>query len=408
MNDNNVFSSHSETISVLVHTESFFNDIIALDWFMNANKLKSINIYFMPILADDIDVPVVTGVYTNNEVGCRVQTSIVFDDCSSVLYVHGYSKNNFDDETYYAETEKYVIKGDLSTDMFDYIVVKNKENQNDGNVIPVLDFNECKEVLRLFLVYKKDFAITEYRCVDETFYYIYRHKQIFSKFQNFWSATWSKNGMHDWEVALDNRLWLMTICFDNCKIEALKEQNNVTVMQLKYHISYLLLLVTGTLDNLAWLINNLYELKIEEGDRRKIDLIKSAFKKIVKKKSLELFNFFDSDLFDDKIFAIRELRDRIVHRDFVEIVRGDDSSSLWMDNIVYNKLKVAGFPDEKIKIKTLNGCFIDTLSFVNFIENVIVEMVDNILSIISREIYKSEEKYEMWEFLGLPCTPYVL
>ena len=207
---------------------------------------------------------------------------------------------------------------------------------------------------------------------------------------------------------MDNRLWLMSICFDNCKIEALKKQNNVTVMHLKYHISYLLLLMTGTLDNLAWLINNLYELKIEEDDRKKIDLIKNAFKNKVKTKSLELFDFLNSDSIADKILAIRELRDRIVHRDFMKIVRGDNDSSLWMDNIVYNKLKVAGFSEDKIKVKTKDWCFIDILDFISFVETVIIKMVDNILNIISREIYKSEEKYEMWKFLELPHEPYVL
>lgn len=409
MSCNNVFSNNADTISILVHTESYLDDTSVLEWFVNANKLKGINVYFMPVLTTDVKVPVTTGTYVNITANGRVHTSIELDDFSGILYVHKYSNIELDDEIYFEETEKHVIKGDISFDMFNYIVFENKENINDKNGVPVLDFEECKAVLRLFLVHKKDFAITEHSHIDETFYYIYRHKQIFSEFQNFWSAVCNGNGLNDWADALDNRLWLMAICFDNCKIEALKHQNNVTVMQLKYHISYLLLLITGTLDNLAWLINNLYELKIEEDDRKKIDLIKKAFKNIVKNKSLKLFDFLDSDLFDDKILAIRELRDRIVHRDFMKIVRSDiDSSSLWMDNIVYDKIKVAGFSEDKIKIKTKEWCFIDTLDFINFVENIIVEIVNNILNIISREIYKSEEKYEIWSFLDLPNKPYVL
>ena len=92
----------------------------------------------------------------------------------------------------------------------------------------------------------------------------------------------------------------------------------------------------------------------------------------------------------------------------MKIVRGDKDSSLWIDNIVYNKLKVAGFSEEKIKIKTKDWCFIDTLDFICFVENIIIEIVDNILNIISREIYKFEENYEMWKFLELPHKPYIL
>ena len=215
MSINNVFSNNSDTISILVHTESYLKNISALEFLVNANKLKRINVYFLPVLSRDVDVPVTTGSYTNIKVNCRVHTSINFKNYSEIIHIHKYSTNELDEEAYYKETEEHIVNGEISTDTFNYIVVENKEDQDDINAIPVIDFDTCKEVLRLFLIHKKDFAITEHSHIDETFYYIYRHKQIFSEFQNFWSAICNGKGLNDWADALDNRLWLMSICFDN-------------------------------------------------------------------------------------------------------------------------------------------------------------------------------------------------
>ena len=102
---NNVFSNHLDTISILVHTESYLEDTSVLEWFVNANKLNVINVYFMPVLASDVEVPVPTGTYVNIKTNGRVHTSIELDDCSGILYVHEYSKNELDDEIYFKETE---------------------------------------------------------------------------------------------------------------------------------------------------------------------------------------------------------------------------------------------------------------------------------------------------------------
>ena len=111
----------------------------------------------------------------------------------------------------------------------------------------------------------------------------------------------------------------MTICFDQCKIEAYKSQNNTTVMYLKYHLSHLLLLITGTFDNLAWIINNQYDLKLH---RMKIDLRGKDFKEAVENRSPEIHEILTDEEIVAIIDAIRELRDRIVHRDFIKAIRG--------------------------------------------------------------------------------------
>src|SRR5699024_6972640 len=123
------------------------------------------------------------------------------------------------------------------------------------------------------------FWLTEHASCGETLYYIYYHKKLFAAFQTFWSACVASGNLSEWEGALDDRLLLFSVCLDQAKIEAYKDQNNTTAMYLKYHVAYLLLLITGTLDNIAWLINNLYNMGMEENERNKVDLLSKDFRK---------------------------------------------------------------------------------------------------------------------------------
>lgn len=367
-----------EIISVLVHTKSYIENMEAIQYFCNATKIDSIEIYFMPPLEEKENVPVKAGKYTQ------------------------YSKEN------------RKINGRIKAELFDYIVCEEQEKKKDSCLTPVISYAECKEILRLFLVERKEFLVTEELRIDETFYYTYRHKYLFHELQNFWTKVCESGVIDDWSDALDNRLELMSICLDKCKIEALKPQNNCTVMHLKYHISYLLLLITGTFDNLAWLINNLYSLGLEEKNRQKIDLLKGTFKNYVKTKSLELYKIMSEDGFDHKIKAIRELRDRIVHRDFLQAVRGGnhkseyDTSYLYLDLSAYQLLRQAGFESTTVSIKIGDNVCVDMMSFVNFAEQLVVHIVNSLLKVIAKEIYDSEENIVLWKMFDFPEKPYVL
>ena len=405
----NVFSDDKSQLSVLVHTASFVSSPEKIQYFNDANKLKSIRVFFMPIISVRNENRFETGEYKHHREQTMVLSSLSFPLCSSIVSIHHTVKLDATDAELSMLTEENILQGKIASDLFDYIVTGSAFTAS-GNV-PVVDFARCKEIMRLFLVYKGTFFVSEHIKIDETFYYIYRHKVVFSELQNFWSASLNANRLDDWIDALDNRLTLMTIAFDKCKIEANKRQNNCTIMYLKYHISYLLLLATGTFDNLAWLINNLYALNLQ---RMKIDIRKDEFKKAIKTVCPPIYEKITTSQFEDKVDAIRKLRDRIVHRDFFQMARSEinreglDKSYMHLDASALALLLNGGFPESAVAIKTQNESWIDVLAFIEFVESTTVEIVNYTVKILAKEIYHSENKWCIWKLMKLPCAPYVL
>lgn len=407
----NIFSNNSDQVSLLIYTESFLEEDASFLYFNNANKLNIIQVFYMPLLCTPShDLPVLTGTYRSWCQDNRNFTSIIFPECSGIVseyYPANPDATDFDNNKL---AEKNLLMGNSFSDLFDYIVCSDSWCQRHKDFVAVISFSECKEILRLFLIMKKNFAINANLVCDETLYYIYHHKELFSEFQNFWSACVANGSISDWTVALDNRLLLFSICVDNAKIEAYKVQNNTTAMHLKYHISYLLLLITGTFDNLAWLINNLYGLELE---RLKIDLLKKEFCQNIKCKSVRIYEILSNDDLISRIEAIRELRDKIVHRDFIQTVssRGADGNFqnyLWVDKTVNDKMVKAKFPSDGFFIQTKNESALDIVKFINFLTNIAVEIVNDILKTIADEIYQSQHQYIVWKLFNFPEKPYIL
>lgn len=407
----NVFSDNKEAISILVYTEKFLNDSVALKFFCNANKIPKIRIYFMPVLSNQKDCKLMVGEYSHFKHGVFTNVAINFVDCSGVVSIHNHLPENIDDIDIYKLSEKDIIHGQLVSDLFDYVVTRDFFPEQEECDIPVISLERCKELLRLFLVQRKQFIISERLNIDETFYYMYKHKQLFSEFQNYWSAVIENEVEYNWADALDNRLCMLTLCLDQCKIETYKRQNNLTVMHLKYHLSYLILLITGTFDNLAWIINNQYKLRL---CRVKIDLKGSQFKNAIKDKSVAIYDVLEAEYAKTGIDAIRELRDRIVHRDFIKAIRGGNSkykyetSYFWLDDETYNLIMRAGFENSGVKVKAGDNIFIDMHDLIYFLESRVVKITNELLKIIANEIYGARDTYEIWKMLGLSVEPYVL
>ena len=278
----------------------------------------------------------------------------------------------------------------------------------------VLHYSEAKEILRLFLINNKQFEVVNNFFCGEFLYYVYRHKVLFQEYQNFWSSTIQNKNETDIDTAsaLENRLLLFSMCIDNVSIEAYKIQNNTTAMHLLYHISYLLLLITGTFDSLAWIINNLYGLGFEVKKRQQIDLINKDFRKAVKLKSPLLHNLLSEISFINKVEAIRELRDRIVHRNFIETISSGDKDKrkdyLWIDQTASDKLIKAGFEEKYYFMKHEDLNAIDILGFLRYLQMTTINIVDCFLKCISNEIYHTADVYSIWKMLRFPAEPYVL
>ena len=55
-NKKNVFSDNRSEINILVYTESFLKENEAIEFLKKADELTGINIYFMPLISDEIEL----------------------------------------------------------------------------------------------------------------------------------------------------------------------------------------------------------------------------------------------------------------------------------------------------------------------------------------------------------------
>ena len=409
----NVFYNNSSSINVLVYTADFIDDSDTIIYFRNANKIKGINIYFMPLLSGKKLEAVDQGSYLCIREGAINKIVVKFKDYqSNAVFMHPFDDCSvWDEQKIFELAEKNIINGGINSDKFDYIVVKQKNNVKQAH-IPAISASQCADILRLFLVQRKWFFVSESYKIDETSYYIYKHKQIFYEFQSYWNAVCASEVIDEWADALDNRLTMVTICLDNCKIEAYKPQNNITSMHLKYHFSYLLLLITGIMDNIAWIINTQYELKL---DKRQVDLRGKNFKEKIKDQSKAIFDILNDNIVNAFVNAVRELRDRVVHREFIKTItcgKSDNSVPktirLYLDIDMYKVLENAGFEIQSLDFRTKDSVVVNIIDIILFLEKNIVNLVNNLLKIISDEVYKSNENIEVWKLLKFNIKPYVL
>ena len=415
MEKTNVFSEHAESISILVYTQSFFCDPESFDYFKNANLLNSIHVYFMPLLGTPDKVPPVkTGIYKHVPEENAICSYAVFSDCTGRAYLSSNTPQRKTDEELSIIAEEVMLRHPFHPLTFDYTVASDswcEEHKDYSNVTP---YSEAKDILRLFLVNKKEFEVIDHYYIDEFFYYTYRHKVLFPKYQAFWSSTLESKNELDTNTAsaLGNRLTLLSMCLDNARIEAYKIQNNTTAMHLKYHISYLLLLITGVFDSLAWIINNLYTLGFGGKKRRQIDVINPDFRKEVEIKSAAISSLLSDADYINKVEAIRELRDRIVHRNFIDTISSGDRANrqnyLWIDQVASDKLRKAGFEEKAYFIRNGDLNAVVILELLDFLQDTVVNIVNCFLNQISSEIYHSSTNDSVSKLLNLPSDPYVL
>lgn len=261
------------------------------------------------------------------------------------------------------------------------------------------------------MINNQKFFITPHYQIDELYYYIFRHKYLFKNFQHFWSS--NIHSLDEYNDALDNRLLQFSICLDKVKSLLWLKQNNITAMHLKYHISYLTLLATGIFDNLAWIINNYYNLELDKKCRLSIDLRKKDFIKVTKAKSTTISAFINSNVVRNKIDAIRELRDRIVHRDFIKTISSGNTKEishnyLMIDADLKDKLINAGVSQSSFPFPGTTIYCADIDDFTDFIVESVVYITDGLLEIINNELFQGNKQVEIWKMLNFPCEPYIL
>jgi hypothetical protein len=274
----------------------------------------------------------------------------------------------------------------------DYLVIDKDDAIFMSNVAKniIVSPEQALELIRIILVAHGLFYIVPNYTTDEVGYYLYRFKNLFREYQYAWSVAVHAHGKNLAEVIFDHldslsrRLEFICMAYDKVAFYSLKTANNDTQDNQLYHLAYFVILITGALDDLAHIIKEFYQLEIHY--RMGITLRIAPDKKIPK---------FYQEL-QNKINAFYPLRDSIQHR---ELLRGFLYSANFGD-----KKNLFEISDEAAKcLSTLpyaSDCVvrmhkpsIDAFLFIQWAQNTIIELVNNIIPLIDWDIvYKTLPK----------------
>lgn len=209
---------------------------------------------------------------------------------------------------------------------FDFCISNSVPN-NAGRVfnIPLVNYNDFMELIRIILVHNNQFYIEPNIKVDNSLYLHYRSNYLFPEYQRIWNSTnHEENVMYfDTMDSIANRLKQLIIAFDECSFYCFENRGiDSLVFAILYFDSFVSQLAS-IFGNLANAINYCYDINF---DKYKTDLrIKKAskFLDIVKKRDSQLYNVIaDSDFQDFLKLVVRPLRNNIEHNN---IPRGINS-----------------------------------------------------------------------------------
>lgn len=325
-------------------------------------------------------------------------------------------------------------------DDFDYFVVNKNDNFwiSEYTKSKDIDSTNAVNLVRILLVNLGHFYVASNYKVNEGFYYLYRFKKLFFNYQYSWSTVVSLHGKNISEDlfnqfdSLSLRLELICRAADKVSFYDLKYPNNDTQDNTVYHLGYLIMLMTGVFDDIAWIITKLYLLKLnnmEVGLKIPSKKTSTKFYSQLCLKNVDLYNYLTNHITQNKIKMIYPLRDALQHRQFMKGIHYSETSSGYEKNLYRIPQKVIDsirlFSQDDLKefgvIWTReNSYYIEAHTFVSRLMDIFTEIVNDTLKFIdwkeyikilsSKEIESLEKNFKSFEegigkFLGLHQEP---
>jgi len=207
------------------------------------------------------------------------------------------------------------------------LVVAHKDDLETASLagkFHVVCLDDVMERIRLFMLNYRLFYVEKWFNTCEISYYAHRRLKLFPNMKQLWSIINTHVENSEWVQSLYTRTELYLRAIDKLKINSLRQPNNIVATQYEYDFAFLILLVTGIFDNLAWLICKIYEIELGKMDIKLIipnEEKKRKFIKAVEEKCSCLSDFLSMELTQAKIGLVYPIRDTVVHRDYLTTVR---------------------------------------------------------------------------------------
>lgn len=131
------------------------------------------------------------------------------------------------------------------------------------------------DIARILLVNRGVFRLRRGVSVDETFYYLYRKKSLFTAYQAAWSTVTLGRARLGDRVSnqlssLGTRLEFLCRAVDYGAHACFSDQDGKSEDVILYHLGYFVMLATGVFDDIAWALT--YLLGMQDRNRRRVGL----------------------------------------------------------------------------------------------------------------------------------------
>lgn len=439
-NEKNPFDRNPQSIPLIrfmLHTDSLSTEILTKDSpvyrLTKLSSFKEIEVIPLPTVNENIRTFFNTNGLISTEYYWHSDGMGLKASDGSIYNVASPPPKNLLNPIIY--DSKVTLADLFASNICDYLVVGATEPSLMDKVARnnIITAAQALEMVRIILTANSRFYISAEVPVRESFYYLYRFKKLFRKFQYAWTIAAYAHGkglpekIHDQLLSLGTRLEFICRSYDKVAFFSLKtpdynDQNN----QL-YHLVYFIMLITGVFDDLAHIIDEFYNM--ETKSRKNISLRiplgekPNKFYQTLQFKNASLYQFLTTLAIQKGINVFYPLRDSLQHRELplgVQLTQGSEMAKnvFELNNETFEELKKIS--DSPIFIIRGKPCFLDPLPFIKWAQEVTITLVNRCLSSIDwnsfcltlpadiqNKIHESNELFQngVGQFLGWPEEP---
>ena len=430
-------------IRFMLHTSSLSSEILTKDSpahrLVKLNSFKEVEIMPLPIADDEIRKilnanGLVLTEYSSDELSVALKAS----DGSIYNVVSPFTKRLPENLWAPIISDSRVVLADLfASSICDYLVVGVTEPGLKCKVARdnIITAEQALELVRILLTAHNRYYISaELPPVNEGFYYLYRFKRLFKEFQYAWTVATYAQGkglsekINDHLASLSTRLMFICMAYDKVAFFSLKTANHDVQNNQLYHLVYFVTLITGVFDNLAHIIKERYQLKINDrwdiGLRIPQNKEATEFYKKLECHNVNLHAFLTAKNTQRDIKIFYPLRDSLVHRELPTGVQLQQDSEIGKNIFELSRETVESLKKISDSLTFIIGGnlgFLDPLPFIKWAQEVTITLVNHVLSSIDwnsvcetlpediwSKIRESDQLFKqgVWKFWGWPEEPW--
>ncbi len=302
-------------LKILIHSDSIV-DISEISNFLELNLTEYVEIDVTPT----VDTKLIA-IFTQNNID--VPRYSIDNGNIAMCYERGFSNA----QSYSTRFERILSKSEsvvtnedlLMSERYNYFVVGESDPLHQEKPIANLAaICDVKKILQIVFSNKGIFLHRPNQSIDEGWYYMVRATKVFRCCKELWSiSVHLKHRYPDINRTIGS-LWkrfdFILRAYEKVAFHALGLDDADSHSHVLYHLGFFVMLCTGAFDEIAWIANYLYDLKL---DRREIDLRYKTFRKSLRQNNSMLADLISERRIQKMIESFYPIRDSLQHRNYL-------------------------------------------------------------------------------------------